>query len=102
MPGHDQTNRREPQSRAWFGIILVVSATLVAFRPVYGQGDPDGTDDVPRPSRSSIPIDLAARRVRVWTQAGHQWVLLSGQAAVLQGSEGRPRRRDRLCPDQAR
>ncbi|MCA1685746.1 MAG: hypothetical protein LC745_07110, partial [Planctomycetia bacterium] len=73
-------------SRAWFGIILVATAS-VAARPVRGQ---DGPGAVPpdAPARAREPIDLAARRVRFWQDGGDQWVLLSDQAAVLQGTEG--------------
>lgn len=85
MRGHDQSNRRV-QSRAWFGLILVATAA-VALRPGPGQ-EVDGAEPPPVVSRARDPIDLAARRVQVWEQGGDQWVLLSGQAAVLQGAEG--------------
>jgi hypothetical protein len=83
--GHDQSSRRE-RSRAWFGLILVASAS-VASRPA--RGEEEQRAEPPRaPIRARDPIDLAARRVRVWRQGGDQWVALSGQAAILQGVEG--------------
>jgi len=88
---HDQTSRRE-RSRAWLGLILVAATTAAlarAPRTARGQ-DAAGTgpDAASAPAPGREPIDLAARRVRVWRQGGEQWVHLSGEVAVLQGVEG--------------
>jgi len=83
--GHDQSRRRV-HGRAWFGIILVATALVVA-RPVRGQQDPV-TEPPAAPARVRESIELAARRVRYWQDGGDQWVLLSGRAAVMQGTEG--------------
>jgi hypothetical protein len=85
--GHDQTSRRV-QSRAWSGLILVsafASAVAVVAGSVHGQETPGA--EPPR-SHASDPIDLAARRVQVWDDAGVRWVYLVGRAAVLQGVDG--------------
>ena len=57
VPGHDQTSLRVHR-RAWFGIILAVTALVVA-RPARGQDEPAAAA---APVRAREPIDLAARR----------------------------------------
>ena len=48
---------------------------MVAARPVSGQDQTDAdAEPHPAPSRAVDPIDLAARRVRVWSKAGDRWV----------------------------
>jgi hypothetical protein len=46
-----------------------------------------GRDD-PAAQWLADPIELAARRVLVWDSPSERWVVLSGDAAVLQGAEG--------------
>ncbi len=83
--GHDQSNRRV-HCRAWFGLILAATATVLD-RPVRGQG---GSETEPPAARAPAPssIDLAGRRVRVWARGDDRWALLSGQAAVFQDADG--------------
>ncbi len=89
MPRHDQSSLRV-QQRAWFGLILVAAALVVAS-PVFGQ-DSTGAASAAAPPVAREPIDLAGRSVRTWRQDQEQWVLLVGfgeqPAAVMRGVEG--------------
>ena len=81
MREHDQPRRHARSSR-------VVGPHSGGLRSRWrGLGEPR-TRRVPARTRSADPIDLAARRVLVWEATGERWVVLSGEAAVLQGAEG--------------
>lgn len=82
MREHDQPRRRA-QSRAWSGLILAALITLAPASASWAQ-DQEGVGA----QGDADPIELAARRVLVWEANGERWVVLSGQAAVLQGAEG--------------
>jgi hypothetical protein len=75
---HDQPSGN-PRVRVCGGLLLAIG---VAAPVLAGGGVP--------PSRrgTSEAIELAARRVIVWEDDGARWVVLSGEAAVLQGVEG--------------
>lgn len=85
MPGHDQSSRRVPK-RAWFGLMLLALATF-ASRPTFGEEAIEAKSTTAT-AGTREPIDLAARQIQVWRQGGDQWVVLSGEAAILQGVEG--------------
>jgi len=65
------------------GALLIVTV-LVASRPVRAQEGPDASPT----RRAADPVDLAAHRVQAWNSGDEQWVVLSGEAAVLQEGEG--------------
>jgi hypothetical protein len=70
------------RQRAGFALALVVTAmaaTLCAGSP------PGDGDDLGPPAE---PVALAADQVRYWDDGPVRWVVLEGQAAILQGTEG--------------
>src|SRR5689334_12367874 len=75
---HDQPRLRK-RNCWWLGLIVV------AFAPAALLAQ---HEEAAGAMRSADAIDLAAQRVLVWNQAGEQWVVLGGEAAVLQGAEG--------------
>ena len=78
MREHDQPNRRA-STRAWLGLILMVLL----------RGLPAAADDpLVDPSTPRDPIELTARRVAVWDAPDGRWVVLSGEAAAMQGLRG--------------
>ncbi len=82
MRGLDQTIGRG-RFGAWVGLVLVVATTGIATL----RAQPATGPDEPAPSAAD-PIDLAADRVLTWEADGARWVILTGRAAVLQGTEG--------------
>ncbi|MEJ7639418.1 MAG: hypothetical protein WKF75_15940 [Singulisphaera sp.] len=65
------------------GALLIVTV-LVASRSVRTQEGPDASPT----RRAADPVDLAAHRIQAWNSGDQQWVVLSGEAAVLQEGEG--------------
>jgi hypothetical protein len=65
------------------GALLIASA-LVASPSVRAQEGPDASPT----RRAADPVDLAAHRIQAWKSGDEQWVVLSGEAAVLQEGEG--------------
>ena len=63
----------------WPGLILAASVLSTLRAQDGGAPGAGGLAD---------PIELAARRVLVWDGPGERWAVLSGEAAVLQGTEG--------------
>jgi hypothetical protein len=87
---HDQTIGRAPHRARYWCILLAVVA--IASDPLRAQeaADPGSVSDPDAPVavRAADPIDLSADRIQVWRSGDEQWVILSGQAAILQGVEG--------------
>ena len=71
--------RRRAWTCAWLGLILTV-----LFRGLPAAADDRRLD----PSVLSDPIDLTARRVAVWDAPDGRWIILSGEAAAIQGLGG--------------
>ncbi len=65
--------------RVWLGFILAALLRGLAA----AADDPHAGFSV-----HNDPIDLAARRVAVWDEPDGRWVILSGEAAAIQGLEG--------------
>ncbi|HEX8199192.1 MAG TPA: hypothetical protein VF590_01800, partial [Isosphaeraceae bacterium] len=81
MRGLHQTIGRGRRG-AWIGLVLVVVAA----------GSPTARARPPAAPELAVaeadPIDLAADRIRAWEADGVRWAVLTGRAAVLQGTEG--------------
>ena len=71
--------RRRAWTCAWLGLILTVLLRVIPA----AANDPRGN-----PSVLSDPIDLTARRVAVWDAPDGRWIVLSGEAAAIQGLQG--------------
>ncbi len=71
--------RRRAWTCAWLGLIL-----MVGLRGLPAAADDRRLD----PSVLNDPIELTARRVAVWDAPDGRWVVLSGEAAAIQGLEG--------------
>jgi hypothetical protein len=67
---------------ARIGLVLIVASTVTATVRARPAADP-----APDPAAAD-PIDLAADHVLAWEADGARWVILTGRAAVLQGTEG--------------
>lgn len=67
--------------RAWAWLLL-----LAGCWPAHARGQ-DAAARQPY-SAADDPVDLAAERMVAWTDGSVRWVVLEGQAAVLQGVEG--------------
>lgn len=77
MQGHDQTRVCAPR---WVRLGLVLMAVSVPHL-VCAQA-PDGPEAM---SHDAEPIDLAADRITAWGLGNTQWLVLQGQAAIIQG-----------------
>ena len=92
MRGHDQSSRDTPdrtRSRRILSTLMMLLATI-AHANGKARGQDSSGDNAPgvRAARCREPVNLAARRVAVWKQNGVQWIVLSGESAILQGAEG--------------
>ncbi len=79
MRGDDRPSRYPPRG-VWLGFILAAG-----MAPILLAQDSLSARDL---RASKEPIVLSARRVAPWDGFGARWLYLSGDVAVLQGTEG--------------
>ncbi len=84
MLGHDQTDDRSRPARGW----RLLAFTLAALALTGSRGIGAGGDDAPALLPAEV-VRLSADRVRTWSDAdGSRWLVLEGNAAALQGTDG--------------
>ncbi len=79
MRRHDQPTFHVPKG-TWPGIIFAV---LTAWSSAMGQNA--HADRSPGSNPHSDPIEIASRSVQVWSDGAAQWLLLTGDVALVQG-----------------
>ncbi|APW63035.1 hypothetical protein [Paludisphaera borealis] len=78
MRKHDQP-KNPARFRVWLSFILTIWARGLAAAAEDPSSGLEGLSD---------PIDLAARRIVVWDGPDGRWIVLSGEAAAMQGLQG--------------